>query len=316
MLKRAVLLLIGLASMAGFLATLDLNWAAIFRGDINAGTEELRRLAESQGAMKGLMMTAMIAFLPSVMVPISLILLAAAMVLPWPLAIASIMVGTAVNTAISFTVGRIWGTKAIEFMGLERFRLLQLLKDGVAEHGFKMALFARCLPVPFALPAIAAAVVGLRFWQMMAGTAIMMLPWSVIYVFFTEALRRGDARYLGPAVALFAIVSLAAWWVRRSRAGEAGLPKGLLAPQSPPMGPEITLYTLPGHEACEDARIELWNLRERLRFEVREVDISQDPGLLARHHDMAPVVYLGERKLFSFQVDENALENYLKASRD
>ena len=213
-------------------------------------------------------------------------------------------------------MGKIWGTRAIEWMGMERFKLLQTLKDGVAEHGFKMAIFSRCLPVPFALPAIAAAVVGMRFWQMITGTLIMMLPWSVIYVFFTEALRRGDARYLGPAVALFAVLSFSAWWMRRGRAAKGLPPAGLLRPQSPPLGPEITLYTLPGNDACEDARAELWKLRERFLFEIREVDLASDASLMAQHQDMAPVVYLGKRKLFSFQVDENALENYLKAARD
>jgi uncharacterized membrane protein YdjX (TVP38/TMEM64 family) len=316
LLKRILPLALGVGVMAWFLGTLHLDWNALFRGDVNAGTSALRLAAESQGPMKGVALTAMIALLPLALVPISLILLTAAMVLPAPQAVAAIMLGTFFNTVLSYLAGKVWGRRAMQWMGMERSRFMQTLKDGVERHGLKMAVFSRCLPVPFIFPAVAAALVGLGFWQMVLGTAIMMLPWSVAYVMFTEALRRGDARYLGPALAALALLILALSLARRRRDGATAAPEGPLSPQVPALGPELTLYTLEGHEASQDARDELWRLRPRLGFEVREVSLGGDPALMALYQDTAPVVFLGERRIFSFQVDEHALENHLKAARD
>ena len=305
-------LLAGLAVMGWFMAGLDLDWAALFHGDLNAGTLALRSAAERQGALKELSLVAMIAFLPFMLVPISLVLLATAMVLSPGRAVAAILAGTFINTVFSHSAGRIWGGRALELFGLQDARMMRVLRQGAREHGFKFALFSRCMPVPFCVPGVAAALVGIGFWEMLAATAIMMLPWSLIYVFFTESLRRGDARFLGPMVAALAALGFTTWWIRRLGREEGEAPEGLLSPQSPPLGPELTLYTLPGHDASADARRELWALRPRLKFELREIDLSSDPALLSQYQDHAPLLFMGSRRLFSFQIDENALETYLK----
>jgi len=302
--------------MAALLYSLHLDWSALFKGDLGAGTAALRDAAQRQGPMEGVVMTIMIAVLPFAMVPITVVLLTAAMILPPLPAVAAIMLGSGLNTVLSYGIGRIWGREAIRWMGLERFKLMQVLRDGAREHGLKMAVISRYMPVPFCLPGLAAAVLGIGFWEMLLGSLMMMLPWAVLYVFFSESLRRGDFRYLAPVLGIFAILIAATWWLRRKGTLNDGMPEGLLQPQSPALGPELTLYTLPDQEACDDARRELWKLRSRFNFEVREIDLSQDPKLLAQYQDLAPLVFLGERRLFSFQVDENALEIYLKAKRD
>ena len=313
MMRRLLPLALGLAVLVGLALSLDLDWPALFRGDLNAGTSALRAAAERQGPMKDAVLTLMIGLLPLLMVPISLLLLTAAMMLTPLKAVMVIMLGTALAGSLSFALGRLAGRRVIEWLGLGRFKLLQAAQGGAERHGFKMTLFARCLPVPFAFPGLAAGMVGLRFRHFFWGTCLMMLPWSLVYVFFGEALRRGDARYLGPGLALFAVLSLLAWKVRKKGGAGGGPPAGLLSPQTPALGPELRLYTLPGHEASQEAREELWRLRPRFGFEVREVDLAQDPALMAQFQDMAPVLFLGERRLFSFQVDENALELFLKA---
>lgn len=314
--KRLFPLALGLAVMAWVLATLELDWAALFRGDINAGTEALRLAAERQGGHKDVAMALMVALLPLVLVPVSLTMLATAILLPPAKAVVAMLIGTAVNTALAYGVGRLWGRRALDWMGMDRFRLVLALEAGARDHSFKMAVFSRCFPIPFSVVGIAAAVVGVKLRHMLAGTLIIMLPTSLIYIFFTEALRSGDAKFLGPTLLIVALMSLAAWYVKRSLQGGIAMPQGLLAPQRPALGPQLTLYTLPGHEACQDARRELWQLRTRLKFEVQEIDLASDERLRVMYQDMAPVVFLGERRLFSFQVDENALENYLRAERD
>jgi hypothetical protein len=53
----------------------------------------------------------------------------------------------------------------------------------------------------------------------------------------------------------------------------------------------ITLYARPGCHLCDEAREAILALREELPvFELSEVNIEQDDGLLARYLERIPVV--------------------------
>jgi hypothetical protein len=53
----------------------------------------------------------------------------------------------------------------------------------------------------------------------------------------------------------------------------------------------ITLYTRPGCHLCDEAREAIVALRDELPpFELSEVNIEQDDGLLARYLERIPVV--------------------------
>jgi glutaredoxin len=53
----------------------------------------------------------------------------------------------------------------------------------------------------------------------------------------------------------------------------------------------ITLYTRPGCHLCDEAREAILALREELPpYELSEVNIEQDDGLLARYLERIPVV--------------------------
>jgi Glutaredoxin-like domain (DUF836) len=53
----------------------------------------------------------------------------------------------------------------------------------------------------------------------------------------------------------------------------------------------ITLYTRPGCHLCDEAREAILALREELPpFELSELNIEQDDGLLARYLERIPVV--------------------------
>ena len=253
------------------------------------------------------------------MVPITVVLLAVATLLPAASALGVIMLGSALHTALSFWLGQAYGLKLLGALKLERRPFYAAMKEGAREHAFSMAMLSRSLPVPFCFTGLAAPALGLGFWVTMAGSFVAMLPWAFFYVFFTESVRQGSLRFLVPALGLLGLMALGLALARRRFLPQGGpaLPEGLLEPQSPSLGPELTLYTLPRHEPCEDARRELWALRGRLNFEVRELDISSSPNLDAQFHDHVPVVFLGEQKIFSFQVDENALAQTLrKYARD
>ncbi len=306
MLPRLLLGLIGTLVMALALNALHLDWSALFHGDF----QTLSVAAGESNLSRAFTLLFLMAVLPALFLPITALMLASATLLPGPAAVLVILGGTLLNAALCHGAGRLFGVKLWSLLGLEDKAFIKMLKEGAAEHGFKMVLVSRFMPVPFCVPSIASALVGIGFWTMMLGTAITMLPWALFYVFFTESLRSGSGKMLGPALAVFATLSVVAWWVRRYYARRSS--PALLEVRTPPMGPELTLYTLPGHEASLEARRVLGELRSRLGFEVREVDISGSPDLEAQYHDHVPVVYLGDLKLFSFQVDENALERYLK----
>jgi glutaredoxin len=65
----------------------------------------------------------------------------------------------------------------------------------------------------------------------------------------------------------------------------------------------VTLYGAPGCHLCAEARALLEAERERLGFELREVDISADPALERAYRARIPVVEVGGREAFQYRVD-------------
>jgi uncharacterized membrane protein YdjX (TVP38/TMEM64 family) len=285
--------------------------------NIAALSQALDQAAQNAGPARAGLLFSLVALLPFALVPITALLLAVATLLPSSQAFGVMVAGSLANTLLSYGLGRRYGLRLFKRLKPENHALFEALKIRCGQSGFKMALLSRCLPLPFAFAGLGAPVLGIPFGSMMAGSFVAMVPWAFFYAFFTESVRQGNLRYLGPAVAILALIMVALLLARRSlaKSGALSLPQGPLTPQTPALGPELTLYTLRGHEACQDARRELWTLRPRLKFEVRELDISVSPELDAQFHDHVPVVFLGQQKIFSFQVDENALERTLRQDR-
>jgi glutaredoxin len=75
--------------------------------------------------------------------------------------------------------------------------------------------------------------------------------------------------------------------------------------------PNLILYSKPECPLCDEAREALGRVRERVAFELEEVDITRDPALEARYRERIPVVALAGAELFDFHVDEQALERRL-----
>jgi len=276
-------------------------------------SQALRDAAQNAGGAKVALLFSMVALLPFALVPITALLMVVAALLPQTQAFAVMLAGSLLHTALSYGLGKRFGSRLFSRMKPERYALFEVVKSNCGRSGLKMALLSRCLPLPYVFAGLGAPLFGIDFKKIMAGSFLAMVPWAFFYAFFTESVRQGSLRFLGPAVAVLALILVALAWARRNiQGGLAPLPEGLLAPQTPPLGPELTLYTLQGHDACLDARRELWSLRPVLKFEVRECDISSAPELDAQFHDHVPVVFLGPTKIFSFQVDRNALDQTLR----
>jgi glutaredoxin len=71
--------------------------------------------------------------------------------------------------------------------------------------------------------------------------------------------------------------------------------------------PLVTLYGKPGCHLCDDAREVVERVRADHPFELREVDVSLDPGLHREYGERIPVLELDGEELFEFHVDEAEL---------
>jgi glutaredoxin len=73
----------------------------------------------------------------------------------------------------------------------------------------------------------------------------------------------------------------------------------------------LRLYSRPGCHLCDDARATLERVRDRVAFEIDEVDITSSDDLHRRYLERIPVIALDGEELFDHFVDEAALEDRL-----
>lgn len=73
----------------------------------------------------------------------------------------------------------------------------------------------------------------------------------------------------------------------------------------------ITLYSKPGCHLCDDARDALSRVQKRHPFELEDINIQEDPRLLAEYGEQIPVVLLNGTFLFEYEVDEARLRQLL-----
>jgi glutaredoxin len=73
----------------------------------------------------------------------------------------------------------------------------------------------------------------------------------------------------------------------------------------------LTLYGKPGCCLCDDARTVIDAVRGEWSFELREVDVSLDPGLQHEYGERIPVVELDGEEVFELHVDPLELRNLL-----
>jgi glutaredoxin len=78
----------------------------------------------------------------------------------------------------------------------------------------------------------------------------------------------------------------------------------------------ITLYTRPGCHLCEEAREAIVALRsDALPFELRELNIEHDDGLLARYLERIPVVAVDGETVSELELNLDLLRARLDTVR-
>jgi glutaredoxin len=78
-------------------------------------------------------------------------------------------------------------------------------------------------------------------------------------------------------------------------------------------GVEVVLYGAPGCHLCDVAKKQLTAQRDALGFDLRVVDISEDPELEAAHRAEIPVVFVAGRKAFTYRIDPGELRRRVLA---
>jgi glutaredoxin len=80
------------------------------------------------------------------------------------------------------------------------------------------------------------------------------------------------------------------------------------------MSVQVVVYGAPGCHLCDEAKAVLRTERERLAFDLVEVDISGDPELEAAYREEIPVVTVAGRKAFKYRVDPAELERRVRSA--
>jgi hypothetical protein len=73
----------------------------------------------------------------------------------------------------------------------------------------------------------------------------------------------------------------------------------------------VTLYGKPGCCLCDDAREIVAAVRREVPFELHEVDVSLDPGLMREYGERIPVLEVDGGELFELHVDPLELRQRL-----
>jgi glutaredoxin len=75
------------------------------------------------------------------------------------------------------------------------------------------------------------------------------------------------------------------------------------------------VYSRPDCHLCEEALAALRTLRERLVFELQEVDISKDESLHRTYFDRIPVIAVDGEELCEYFLDEARVRERLESGQ-
>ncbi|WP_299953476.1 TVP38/TMEM64 family protein [uncultured Modestobacter sp.] len=125
------------------------------------------------------------------------------------------------GAAAGFTLARLLGRETVTRLAGPRLARADAL---LAERGFLAVLIGRLTPVvPFTLVSYAGGLSGMRLCDHLAGTALGLLPGTVLHVTIGATVGDGQPSWLlGLLPLTVAVLVLATFGLRRRRAGTAG----------------------------------------------------------------------------------------------
>ena len=75
---------------------------------------------------------------------------------------------------------------------------------------------------------------------------------------------------------------------------------------------QIDIYSRPGCHLCDEAKVVIERVRRRYQFDLRVINVEDDPALESAYGMEIPVVFINGNKAFKYRVNEAELEKRLK----
>lgn len=130
-------------------------------------------------------------------------------------------VGATLGATLAFLVGR-YAARGLVESWKENNERVKRLDEGVEEHGWRMLLITRLVPMfPFSLQNYAYGLTKIGLLTYVLFTAVFIVPGVAVYTFAGGSLATARENltqtflYLGIAAVLFVLVSLIPGWLRR-----------------------------------------------------------------------------------------------------
>ena len=77
---------------------------------------------------------------------------------------------------------------------------------------------------------------------------------------------------------------------------------------------KITIYSKKDCHLCEEAKQVLKRFVDEYSLEIEEIDINTDKDLFEKYQFEIPVIFLNDRKLFKYRIDEQKLRKAIQSS--
>lgn len=81
-------------------------------------------------------------------------------------------------------------------------------------------------------------------------------------------------------------------------------------------GVVVEIYSKPDCHLCEEAKAALVKMQRRYGFQLREVNIADDPALLAEYGTRIPLIWVDGHLVCKYFVDEAAIIKRLKLAAE
>jgi len=78
---------------------------------------------------------------------------------------------------------------------------------------------------------------------------------------------------------------------------------------------DVVVYSKPGCCLCDEVKENLKRLKASYAFNLREVDILEDPEGHERFKEEIPVVFINGKKAFKYRLDEKQFLKKLESDR-
>jgi len=75
---------------------------------------------------------------------------------------------------------------------------------------------------------------------------------------------------------------------------------------------QIDIYSRPGCHLCDEAKVVIERVRRRYQFDLRVINVEDDPALESAYGMEIPVVFINGNKAFKYRVNEAELEKRVK----